>query len=471
MFFVGVSLAFFVLHTSLFLFHRRERGNLYLAVAALGFSGLTIFSILAGTGRTETHWETAIVASVGVMILGFIRFGHYFTRQRAPRIFGFFVGGAVAAVVWHAVSGNLLLPHIISLLSLVELARCLVIGSRQTATGHSWLVGLGFLAIFLTAANDNLSDLGILPTPGGTYAFGMLFLFLALSLYLSWEFADTHHQLELKLAEVQELSQQALEQERLAKRREVERRLLAQEHERQKQQLEAARRLQISLLPAYPPRTPGVEVEFEMRTASEVGGDYYDYRQGDGGALLVAIGDATGHGIDAGLLVAATKGLFHAIPVDADVIESLERIASGLAGLGLRRMFMALTLVRYEHGRVDLVTAGMPPLLLRRQGTHELEELSVHAPPLGAITNARYQPLTTTLSPGDTLLAMTDGLPERRNAADELLGYSRLADGYREASHQSLDAVRAALFGAADDWAAGEARHDDETVVLLRRTA
>jgi serine phosphatase RsbU (regulator of sigma subunit) len=297
----------------------------------------------------------------------------------------------------------------------------------------------------------------------------MLFLFLALSLYLSWDFADTHHQLELKLAEVQDLSQQALEQERLAERREVERRLLAQEHERHKEQLEAARRLQISLLPADPPRTPGVEVEFEMRTASEVGGDYYDYRQGDGGALLVAIGDATGHGIDAGLLVAATKGLFHAIPVDADVIESLERIASGLAGLGLRRMFMALTLVRYENGRVDLATAGMPPLLLRRQGREDLEELSVHAPPLGSIADARYTPLRTGLRPGDTLLALTDGLPERRNGSDELLGYTRLAEAYRGVSDQSLDTVRAALFGAADDWAAGEPRHDDETVVLLRR--
>lgn len=472
MFFVGVALAFVVLHSFLFLFHRKERGNLYLACAALGFALLELGNAVRDIGQGPIRlWSNVSTVGVAVMILSFIRFGHHFNRQRRPLTFAFFATSLVVAVAWHAITDSFVLPRIIALVSLLELIRLLVSGSRQRAKSrHNWLIGLGFLCILLTAAFDTLSDLGVLPLGGGSYPFGMLFLFLCLSIYLSWEVADTHRDLEQKLIEVHVLSEQKLEEERLRKQQEIEKRLLERDHERQREELEAARRLQLSLLPTAPPDIPELEIDFAMRTASEVGGDYYDYRQADDGSLFLVIGDATGHGLDAGLLVGATKGLFHAAPLDDGVTAVLESLRSGLVGLGLTRMFMALALIRYSEGQLEVVTAGMPPLLLASErGT--VEELSVGAPPLGTLGSNSYRPLRTRFAPGETLLASSDGLPERLDPDDQMMGYEKVATLFEQLARgsEALESIRAELFAAAEKWGSGRARGDDETVVLLRR--
>lgn len=78
----------------------------------------------------------------------------------------------------------------------------------------------------------------------------------------------------------------AIAQKRQAREREVERRRLEVENERRTQELEEARRLQLSMLPRHPPRVPGLDIAFRMLTATEVGGDYYDFRVGGDAALL-----------------------------------------------------------------------------------------------------------------------------------------------------------------------------------------
>jgi hypothetical protein len=95
--------------------------------------------------------------------------------------------------------------------------------------------------------------------------------------------------------------EEALEQERL------ERELLHLEHQRKSEELEQARQLQLSLLPTTPPRLPYLEIVAFQNTATEVGGDYYDFLPQADGSLFVAFGDATGHGVSAGLMVTATK--------------------------------------------------------------------------------------------------------------------------------------------------------------------
>lgn len=476
MFFLGVSLAFFVLHTFLYLFDRRGQGNLYLGVAALGYAlfiaqesvsgnaGSELFGILGPVGL-----EFLGVVGIAVMIIAFIRFGHYFIRRRSPRVMAFFVVASIVAVSAHAATGSLWVQQIVVLLSLLELLRSLVRGVRQPPGPHAWVVGIGFLAILVTAGAETLTGFGLLPASlAGVYSYGMLLLFTSISVFLSWSFADTHRDLERKLVEVENLTERAVEQERRNQERETERRLLEKDNERQRSELEAARDLQLSMLPARAPRAGDLEVEFEMRTASEVGGDFYDFWE-DESALTLAVGDATGHGVDAGLLVGTTKGLFHAAAGAPSLELALYRMAEGLSGLSLRRRNMALLLFRWAGGALEMISAGMPPVLVYRLSDGEVEEQLLGGPPLASIAAHSYASTSIGLASGDTVLACSDGLPERLDPRGETMGYRRLRESFLDAGSQPLAEIRARLFDDAETWSRGRPRGDDETVVLLRR--
>ncbi len=86
-------------------------------------------------------------------------------------------------------------------------------------------------------------------------------------------------------------------------------RAIEAENARKSQELDGARRLQLSMLPQQMPDDPSLEMAVVMRTATEVGGDYYDFRRLDDGRLVIAVGDATDHGLKAGTIVSVTKGL------------------------------------------------------------------------------------------------------------------------------------------------------------------
>ena len=97
----------------------------------------------------------------------------------------------------------------------------------------------------------------------------------------------------------------------LDRRREKEnKKLLQLENERKTKELEEARQLQLSMLPKELPKLPNLDIAVYMKTATEVGGDYYDFIVGLDGTLIVAIGDATGHGMKAGTIVSMVKALF-----------------------------------------------------------------------------------------------------------------------------------------------------------------
>jgi len=354
--------------------------------------------------------------------------------------------------------------------SLIELTRAMLRGPMRRQTGD-WIIAAGFAAIFLTAALQGVFDVAAAlrhePATAHIYPFGMLALFVAMSIYLSLRFSTAQRELEARLHEVETLSARSLEQEREAREREVDRRLLEADNARKTGELEAARRLQLSLLPATLPELPDVEVAFAMRTATEVGGDYYDYRT-ENGALTLAIGDATGHGADAGIMVATVKGLFHTTRLEHGLRPALDRVSEGVAGLGLKRHHMSLALLRYSGGTVRFAAAGMPPLLVHRVSTGEVEEILLEAPPLGVVYGRPYPEVRSRVEPGDTLLLTTDGLAERRNHEDELFGYERLRAAFAGCVRLDASAIADRLFETSDDWAGGAAQSDDMTAVVLR---
>jgi serine phosphatase RsbU (regulator of sigma subunit) len=408
-----------------------------------------------------------------VMILAFIRFAHWFTYAEPPRGLIWWWIAAAGITFALAVALDSALPFwAFVAASLIELVRTMVRGPARRDPGD-WLVAAGFGAIFLAAllqlvfaVSESIDGSATAAVPQ-IYPYGMLALFAATSIYLSLRFATTQRELEARLREVETLSARTLEQERAARELELERRVLELDNRRKTEELESARRLQLSLLPAALPDRSDLEISFAMRTASEVGGDYYDYLTEDE-AITVAVGDATGHGVDAGIMVATVKGLFHTARLEYGLRPAMERISQGVAGLGLKRHHMSLALLRYAAGAVRFAAAGMPPLLVHRVATGEVEEIALEAPPLGVTSERPYPELRSRVEPGDTLLMITDGLPERRNEHDELFGYEQLREAFEASVALEVAEIPGRLFAASDLWAGAAAQSDDMTAVVVR---
>ena len=114
------------------------------------------------------------------------------------------------------------------------------------------------------------------------------------------------------------------------------------ENERKTKELEEARDLQLSMLPKELPKLPNLDIAVYMQTATEVGGDYYDFKLHEDGTLTAVIGDATGHGLQAGTMVSATKSLFNALADDPDPVRILSKGTKALNEMHLQKMFLCL---------------------------------------------------------------------------------------------------------------------------------
>jgi hypothetical protein len=106
-----------------------------------------------------------------------------------------------------------------------------------------------------------------------------------------------------------------------ARAAELQAQAIEAEDRRKSEELERGKQLQLSMLPEKPPERPDLDIAFSMRTASEVGGDYYDFHEDAAGTLTVALGDATGHGLQAGIVVTAAKSLFMALAPLPDIAQ------------------------------------------------------------------------------------------------------------------------------------------------------
>jgi len=258
-----------------------------------------------------------------------------------------------------------------------------------------------------------------------------------------------------------------VEQERLRQEQALRTRLLESENARQTCELEAARAFQLSLLPSHLPERPDLDIAVSMRTATEVGGDYYDFRTAADGSLTATIGDATGHGAAAGTLVTVAKSLF-TVEAEAGPRSFLCGASKAIRSMRLGRMSMAMLVARIGGGRMCFSAAGMPPPLVHRAASGMIEELMLPGVPLGALSQAEYGERNIELSPGDTLLFMSDGFPELPDAQGEPLGYERAARHFSDVVGQSPSEIIAALESAADSWRGERAQNDDITFVVMR---
>ena len=268
-------------------------------------------------------------------------------------------------------------------------------------------------------------------------------------------------------ADLKTHQEQLLEQERLRQQGEIEQALLRTEYDRKSAELEEARRFQLSLLPKVLPEHPGFEIAVSMSTATEVGGDYYDFHLGEDGALTAVVGDATGHGARAGTMVTAVKSLFSAFAGQRAPRELLDEAARAVRRMELGRMAMGLAVARLRDGGLVLSSAGMPPVLVYRGASGEVEEIALRGMPLGGFA-FDFEERRLELAAGDAILMMTDGLPELANAAGDPLGYPQVRALFEELGGRSPQEILAGLNRAADEWTGGDPPKDDITLVAIR---
>jgi serine phosphatase RsbU (regulator of sigma subunit) len=243
---------------------------------------------------------------------------------------------------------------------------------------------------------------------------------------------------------------------------------LEAENEQRARELEDARQLQLSMLPKQIPQLPHLDIAAYMKTATEVGGDYYDFHVADDGTLSVAVGDATGHGLKAGTVVTAMKSLFHCYAGEPDLVPVLSQSSRVLKKMNLRAMYMGLTVIRLKDYRLKVSSAGMPPVLIYRARDQVVEEVLIKAMPLGSVSSYTYRELELPLSHSDVVVLMSDGLPERFNQDGEMFDYPRAKEALMEAGALSSQQIIEYFVRSGEKWANGRLQNDDMTFVVLK---
>ncbi|MGV8040539.1 MAG: PP2C family protein-serine/threonine phosphatase [Thermoanaerobaculaceae bacterium] len=236
-------------------------------------------------------------------------------------------------------------------------------------------------------------------------------------------------------------------------------------------ELEVARELQRELLPRAVPELPGYRFAHASRTANEVGGDYHDYIPLPDGRLALVIGDASGHGMASGLLMAITSAVLKlALELDPTLERVFGLVNRVLCRTGDRRAFMTLFvgILDPSTGALTYACAGHPFPLLRRAGG-ALEELGQGGLPLGLRLERAVAASATVLEPGDTLVLYSDGLPEAANPRGEPLGFERLEYCLRPGGDPP--SVVARLLASLDTHAGTEPLRDDLSLVVVQRPA
>ncbi len=246
--------------------------------------------------------------------------------------------------------------------------------------------------------------------------------------------------------------------------RQAERNLL----QRMERELEEARQMQLSMLPSEKPLLPHIEIAWHMITATEVGGDYYDYALGEDGTLTIILGDATGHGMSAGIMVSATKSLFQNLANEPGITNIFNAMSHSLKNMNLNRMGMALNIVKLTHHTLRISSAGIPPMLLYRAASGQVEEVLIEGMPLGYSASAKYEEQLFALAPGDVVLLMSDGLPERLNEGDEEFFYPRVKALFAEVATAEPEAIVQQLIQGGERWSNGRPQDDDITLVVLK---
>ena len=244
----------------------------------------------------------------------------------------------------------------------------------------------------------------------------------------------------------------------------------------QKKALALAGKVQKSLIPANPPRIDGLDLAGRSEPCQEVGGDYFDFLYGPeypGGTLKVVIGDISGHGVDAALLMTTARAFTRTRAVQsARPSEVMASINHDLAlDMGDSGSFMTLFYMEIDpvQRRACWVRAGHEPALLYCPVRDQFEELAGIGLPLGVDKDTVFaEQELSALHPGTLLALGTDGIWEAHDPEGRLFGRERFRDILRQHAAESAQEMVTAVFDEVHRFCRGMPYQDDVTLVVIK---
>lgn len=250
-------------------------------------------------------------------------------------------------------------------------------------------------------------------------------------------------------------------------------RLLEQmlEKRQMERDLQVAAEIQNSLLPRCAPQLQGWDVVGLNRPCRTIGGDYYDFELHDE-RLLLALGDVSGKGTGAALLMTVLRAAVRGHWSDGATGDAMSRINRTVCQNIPDGKFITFFMARLDplSGRLSYVNAGHnPPLLLRADG--RVETLEEGGMVLGLLEHTGYCEGSALLWPGDTLVVYSDGVTETWSSADEEFGERGLLEVVQQHRAQPAQELQQAILTALDSYASGAKATDDRTLIIVKRLA
>jgi sigma-B regulation protein RsbU (phosphoserine phosphatase) len=246
------------------------------------------------------------------------------------------------------------------------------------------------------------------------------------------------------------------------------------QRERLNRELEIAREVQERLFPQKLPNVPGLDYCGACRPALGVGGDYYDFLLLPGDRFGIAIGDVSGKGIAAALLMASLQASLRgqAIQGKDDLADLMSNVNNLVYEASAENRYATFFYSQYEATTrlLTYVNAGHnPPMIFRRRGQEwDILRLEAGGAVVGLLANFPYRQETVRLERGDILVAFTDGISEAMNSDDEEWGEDCMIEVVKQCSGMTAADTLSVIIKAADAFVAGAKQHDDMTLLIAR---
>jgi serine phosphatase RsbU (regulator of sigma subunit) len=242
------------------------------------------------------------------------------------------------------------------------------------------------------------------------------------------------------------------------------------------EQLAMARLVQFDLLPSGKLLSRDLEFAAQCVPAWQVGGDFYDAFETDDHQIALILGDVSGKGLSAALVMGVVQGAVHASSGTgpaANHEQSAERLNQLLCMKTARERFVSLVWCYFDPlaSVLGYINAGhLPPLLVRQTegGSFEVQRLDQGGPVLGVLPGATYHQTRVAVKPGDLLVVFSDGILEAANALDEEFGEDRILDAVKENWAGSPTEICDAVLAKVRNFLGKELPHDDQTLMVVR---
>jgi phosphoserine phosphatase RsbU/P len=238
--------------------------------------------------------------------------------------------------------------------------------------------------------------------------------------------------------------------------------------------LEAAKEVQQAFFPEQTMSIPCISCETFYQPATGIGGDYYDLLALQGGRWGIAIGDVSGKGIGAALIMASLQASlkFQALKPHLKLSTLIGDVNRFVYGSSPKNIFATLFYAEYEPAKrlLNYVNAGHnPPLILRpKNGSCEIFQLPTTGIPVGIFADSQFASATFQFEIDDVLVAYTDGITEAANRQHEVWDEQRLEALLKSCSRKSPKEIINAILEQVSTFANGQPQRDDETLLVMR---